>query len=84
MCRRFDGYMTDSFTVTLRNNSWTVIFINNFFKKRDIREIIHLTRRMCRRFDGYVTDSFTVTFRNNSLILTINNNFQKKEDIVCG
>jgi hypothetical protein len=33
MCRRFDGYVTDSFTVTLRNNSWTVIINNNFQKK---------------------------------------------------
>ena len=34
MCRRFDGYVTDSFTVTLRNNSWTVIINNNIQKKR--------------------------------------------------
>jgi hypothetical protein len=36
MCRHFDGYMTDNFTVTLRNNSWTVIINNNFQKKKNI------------------------------------------------
>ncbi len=34
MCRRFDGYVTDSFTVTLRNNSLIMIINNNFQKKK--------------------------------------------------
>ena len=34
ICRRFDGCVTDSFTVTLRNNSWTVIINNNLKKRR--------------------------------------------------
>ena len=33
MCRRFDGYVTDSFTVTLRSNSLILIINNNFQKK---------------------------------------------------
>ena len=36
MCRRFDGYVTDSFTVTLRSNSLILIINNNFQKKEDI------------------------------------------------
>jgi hypothetical protein len=33
ICRRFDGCVTDSFTVTLRNNSWIVI-IDNIFQEK--------------------------------------------------